>query len=71
MAGKLYEKCLKQSQAQMSFKDNMAFVGILSTQILVDSFIENFDAHAFRKVTEFRVWRDLSGTRSDSTRLRS
>ena len=62
MVGKLYEKCLKQSQSQMSFKDNMAFVGILSSQMLADQFIENFDTHAFRKVTEFKVWRDLSST---------
>lgn len=64
MAGKLYEKCRKQAGAQISFKDNMAFVGILSTQILADRFIHNFDAHQTPRVSEFRVWREAS--RQDS-----
>ena len=37
---KLYEKCRKGMA--MGFKDNMAFVGILSTQLLYNLFIENF-----------------------------
>lgn len=71
MSGKLYEKCLKQSQVQMSFKDNMAFVGILSTQLLVDQFIENFDSRVINKVKEFRVWSDRSSAQSDPLRTKS
>ncbi|MBK7090622.1 MAG: asparagine synthase (glutamine-hydrolyzing) [bacterium] len=71
MAGKLYEKCLKQSQVQMSFKDNMAFVGILSTQLLVDQFIENFDARTIKTVSNFRVWRDYSSAQSDHLKAKN
>jgi len=60
MVGRLYEKCLKQSHGQMSFKDNMAFVGILSTQMLVDQFIEKFNDREIHRVTDFKVWRDFT-----------
>ena len=36
----LLAKCRKK--ARQGFRENMAFVGILSTQILYDRFIENF-----------------------------
>ncbi len=62
MVAKLHEKCRKQAQTQMSFKDNMAFVGILSTQLLVDRFIENFERREVRKIADFRVWRDFSAS---------
>lgn len=72
MASKLYEKCLKQSQAQMSFKDNMAFVGILSTQLLVDQFVENFDSREIRRVADFRTWHDYTpGAKASSSATKS
>jgi asparagine synthase (glutamine-hydrolysing) len=37
---KLLTKCQKKSR--QGFRENMAFVGILSTQILYDSFVDNF-----------------------------
>ncbi len=69
MVGKLYEKCLRNASAQLSFKDNMAFVGILSTQALADQFLQNFDRRATRRVSDFRVWHDLtSGDRRQSAK---
>ncbi|MEA2030005.1 MAG: asparagine synthase (glutamine-hydrolyzing), partial [candidate division Zixibacteria bacterium] len=38
---KLRKKCQRLSHAHLSFKDNMSFLGILSTQLLVDQFINN------------------------------
>jgi asparagine synthase (glutamine-hydrolysing) len=45
----LYEKCMSKKDMTMkpgifSNTDNMSFVGILSTQLVIDQFIENFDA---------------------------
>ena len=69
MVSKLHEKCKKQAQAQMSFKDNMAFVGILSTQILFDQFVANFGGRECRPVVDFRVWRDFSSGHAGSPRI--
>jgi hypothetical protein len=38
----------------------MAFMGILSTQMLVDQFIEKFDNREILCVTDFKVWRDFT-----------
>ena len=45
---KIFEKCRKGRA--IGFKDNMAFVGILSSQILYYKFIDQFAGHASRKV---------------------
>ncbi len=45
---KLYEKCSKGMA--MGFKDNMAFVGILSTQLLYNLFIENFQSRTSNEI---------------------
>ena len=45
---KLYEKCRKGMA--IGFKDNMAFVGILSTQLLYNLFIENFQSRTSNEI---------------------
>lgn len=56
--GLLYKKCRRSAGAHLSFKDNMAFVGILSTQLLVDKFIDHYEPVAPLDRTEFSVWQD-------------
>lgn len=58
MVSKLREKCTRLSHAHLSFKDNMSFVGILSTQLLVSRFIENFEQPAPIRRADCRVWQD-------------
>jgi asparagine synthase (glutamine-hydrolysing) len=58
--GLLHKKCRKSAGAHMSFKDNMAFVGILSTQLLVDRFIERFEMPPALDRSEFSVWHDAT-----------
>jgi asparagine synthase (glutamine-hydrolysing) len=70
MVGNLYGKCSTHSQDQMSFKDNMAFMGILSTQLLIDQFIDKFDDREVLRVTDFEVWQDLSGPQSGHSERR-
>jgi asparagine synthase (glutamine-hydrolysing) len=61
MVAKLREKCAKLSHAHLSFKDNMSFIGILSTQILHQQYINNFRPPASSsEPTSFRVWQDHS-----------
>jgi len=48
-AGKLFEKC-RQGKA-IGFADNMAFVGIYSTMLLHEQFVER-DASGVRMVDE-------------------
>jgi len=39
---KLKAKCAKLSHAHLSFKDNMSIIGIISTQLLIDQYLDNF-----------------------------
>ncbi|MFZ5979411.1 MAG: asparagine synthase (glutamine-hydrolyzing) [Candidatus Zixiibacteriota bacterium] len=55
---KLREKCGRLSHAHLSFKDNMSFIGILSTQLLHRQYIEDFQAPAHLPREAFKVWRD-------------
>jgi asparagine synthase (glutamine-hydrolysing) len=55
---KLREKCTRLSHAHLSFKDNMSFIGILSTQILVDQYINNFAPALPLDRKDYKVWYD-------------
>jgi asparagine synthase (glutamine-hydrolysing) len=57
---KLMEKCAKLSHAHLSFKDNMSFIGILSTQLLANKYIENFQPASPLKRAHFKTWHDYS-----------
>jgi len=58
--GLLYKKALRGSQEHLSFKDNMSFVGILSTQLLIDQFIENYRMPRPAARERFTVWHDAT-----------
>jgi len=58
---RLRAKCTRLSHAHMSFKDNMSFIGVLSTQLLAHSFIYNFPIPASPSKDEFTVWVDKTG----------
>nr|MBN2276811.1 asparagine synthase (glutamine-hydrolyzing) [candidate division Zixibacteria bacterium] len=60
---KLREKCGKLSHAHLSFKDNMSFIGILSTQLLWQLFIDDFRAPIGLTQKDFKVWHDNSMNR--------
>ena len=57
---KLKAKCARLYHAHLSFKDNMSFIGILSTQILIDQYIDNFKAANILDKKDFEVWQDHS-----------
>ncbi|MFH2049657.1 MAG: asparagine synthase (glutamine-hydrolyzing) [bacterium] len=57
---KLKEKCQRLSHAHLSFKDNMSYIGILSTQLLIDKFINNFPAIKPMERSNFKIWVDKS-----------
>jgi len=60
---KLREKCMKLSHAHLSFKDNMSFIGILSTQLLHSQYIENFEMPERLSRDSFTVWQDKSANK--------
>jgi asparagine synthase (glutamine-hydrolysing) len=57
---RLIDKCSRLSHAHLSFKDNMSFIGILSTQLLLNRFIEQFTMPEPLSVEVFTVWKDES-----------
>jgi asparagine synthase (glutamine-hydrolysing) len=57
---RLRDKCAKLSHAHLSFKDNMSFIGILSTQLLTDQFIDHFEETPSLSADAFKTWHDLS-----------
>ena len=57
---RLIDKCSRLSHAHLSFKDNMSFIGILSTQLLLNRFIEHFTMPEPLSVEAFTVWKDES-----------
>ncbi len=59
---KLREKCKRLSHAHLSFKDNMSFIGILSTQLLFRQFVEHFPDIKSLERNKFSVWEDYSKT---------
>jgi len=54
----LYKKCRRGAAEHLSFKDNMAFVGILSTQLLVKQFLEDYQVPAPAERDAFTVWHE-------------
>jgi asparagine synthase (glutamine-hydrolysing) len=59
--GKLVVKCGKLSHAHLSFKDNMSFIGILSTQLLVDRYIDNYRPAPPLGRDKFKTWHENAG----------
>ncbi|UCC80228.1 MAG: asparagine synthase (glutamine-hydrolyzing) [Candidatus Zixiibacteriota bacterium] len=57
---KLSEKCARLYHAHLSFKDNMSFIGILSTQLLINQYIDNFIPAASLNKDSYKVWHDFS-----------
>jgi len=57
---KLKDKCSRLSHAHLSFKDNMSYIGILSTQLLVDQFINNFPNIKPLERNDYKNWIDHS-----------
>jgi len=58
---RLQAKCRKLSHAHLSFKDNMSFIGILSTQLLYHQYIMEFERSEPLPRDSFRVWEDHTG----------
>ncbi len=56
---RLVAKCTKMSDSHLSFKDNMSFISILSTQLLHQQFIENFEIPKPIEKSEFKTFVDL------------
>ncbi|HOP08127.1 MAG TPA: asparagine synthase (glutamine-hydrolyzing) [candidate division Zixibacteria bacterium] len=54
----LRAKCVKLSHAHLSFKDNMSFIGVLSTQLLWSQYIDNFTPSDPVDRKDYRVWLD-------------
>ena len=57
---RLRDKCRKLSHAHLSFKDNMSFIGILSTQLLYHQYIKNFKTVETLGRDAFTVWVDVA-----------
>jgi asparagine synthase (glutamine-hydrolysing) len=55
---KLKAKCTKLSHAHLSFKDNMAIIGILSTQLLHKQYIRDFKPASGLDKSKFRIWHE-------------
>jgi asparagine synthase (glutamine-hydrolysing) len=60
---KLYEKCRNLSHAHLSFKDNMSFIGILSTQLLIDLYIDRFQPADGLNREAYKIWQDHSSSK--------
>ncbi|MDH4158542.1 MAG: asparagine synthase C-terminal domain-containing protein, partial [candidate division Zixibacteria bacterium] len=60
--GKLHDKCRRMAQKRLSFKDNMSFIGVLSTQLLIDKYIDHFEPPPCPARDAFTVWEDMSET---------
>jgi asparagine synthase (glutamine-hydrolysing) len=56
--GLLYKKCRRGAGTHLSFKDNMAFVGILSMQLLANQYLDNFELPDAPDRDEFAVWHE-------------
>ena len=55
---KLKVKCARLSHAHLSFKDNMSFIGILSAQLIVQRFVDQFEPPSPPVSDEYSVWHD-------------
>lgn len=59
---KLYAKCRKLADKHLSFKDNMSFVAILSTQLLASQYGKQFQPAAPLSRDRFSVWQDRTAS---------
>lgn len=59
---RLVRKCRRLADKHLSFRDNMAFVGALSTQLLWYHFVKDFKQPTTFKREAFKVWQDESST---------
>lgn len=59
---KLREKCSRLKHAHMSFKDNMSLLGVLSTQLLVQQFVNDFPMPPDPGRAAFSVWHEENRT---------
>jgi asparagine synthase (glutamine-hydrolysing) len=60
LVAKMKEKCARLHHAHLSFKDNMSFIGILSTQLLIDQYIDHFQPAERLGRESFKIWHDNS-----------
>ncbi len=58
--GLLVKKCRRGAAAHLSFRDNMSFVGILSTQLLVRHFLDEFRMPKSPDRDVFTVWHEMT-----------
>ncbi len=58
--GKLQAKCTKFKDKHLSFRDNMSFVAILSTQLTAHHYLEDFKPPKAAGREAFSVWHDCS-----------
>jgi asparagine synthase (glutamine-hydrolysing) len=65
---KLHAKCAKLADKHLSFKDNMSFVAILSTQLLHHHYVDAFTPATALPRDKFSVWLDKSTTQTESPR---
>jgi asparagine synthase (glutamine-hydrolysing) len=61
---KMKEKCKRLSHAHLSFKDNMSFIGILSTQVLFEQYITDFKPADSIGREAFKIWHDEADGKS-------
>jgi asparagine synthase (glutamine-hydrolysing) len=54
---KLLEKCRKQEGHLLSERENMALVGIISTQLLDDMFVRNFPKYAIKEPENVKMFK--------------
>jgi asparagine synthase (glutamine-hydrolysing) len=52
---RLLEKCRRQDGFLLSERENMALVGIISTQLLDDMFVRNFPGYAIHEPQNIKV----------------
>ena len=57
---KLSAKCARLHHSHLSFKDNMSFIGILSAQLLIDQYVDNFSPAESLSENSYKVWHDFS-----------
>jgi asparagine synthase (glutamine-hydrolysing) len=55
---KLKDKCAKLYHAHLSFKDNMSYIGVLSTQLLIEHYTDRFQPAEELGRESFKVWHD-------------
>lgn len=57
---RLVKKCIRMADNHLSFRDNMAFISILSTQLLFNKYIDNFEMPQPLERDKFQTWHDYT-----------